>query len=148
VSDAPIDIGICEACRREFHYRLIHNGFNDSAYIYCDQCGRCALFDGGKRSSAPFSPYLHSHIADPSLEALLKRCPCGGRLAVAAVPRCPHCRAEIDAVFATGYLERNAPGTKKGWRWQRSWRGLYSVIIEGQVLNDWLRDTQEADGDL
>lgn len=28
---------------------------------------------------------------------------------------------------ATAWIEANAPGTKKGWRWQRNWIGTYAI---------------------
>jgi hypothetical protein len=42
-------------------------------------------------------------------------------------------RAEVRA---TEYIEPQAEGTKKGWRWQRTWTGLYSIIIEDSVVHD------------
>ena len=39
--------GTCESCGHSFDYMLIHNGFNDSAFAYCDSCGMTALFDRG-----------------------------------------------------------------------------------------------------
>jgi hypothetical protein len=39
-------------------------------------------------------------------------------------------------VAATKWMEGNAPGTKKGWRWQQSWTETYSVIVEKQSVND------------
>jgi hypothetical protein len=38
--------------------------------------------------------------------------------------------------MATGYIETNAPGTKKGWRWQQNWRETYCIVIEDRVVND------------
>lgn len=35
--------GTCEECGRDFPYYLVHNGFNDSAYAYCEDCGQTAL---------------------------------------------------------------------------------------------------------
>lgn len=33
-----------------------------------------------------------------------------------------------------------APGTAKGWRWQRNWSDLYSIVVEGCVArNPWKR---------
>jgi hypothetical protein len=33
-------------------------------------------------------------------------------------------------------FEADAPGTAKGWQWQRSWTGVYFVIIEGRAVYD------------
>ena len=37
--------GTCESCESSFPYYLIHNGFNDSTYAYCDHCGRLAILN-------------------------------------------------------------------------------------------------------
>ncbi len=42
------DPGTCEHCGSKFAYNLLHNGFNDSAYAYCDRCGTLAILDGWK----------------------------------------------------------------------------------------------------
>jgi len=39
------DLGTCDKCGKKFEYYLIHNGFNESAYAYCDKCGRTAILD-------------------------------------------------------------------------------------------------------
>jgi hypothetical protein len=36
----------------------------------------------------------------------------------------------------TVYIEANAPGTKKGLRWQRNWQATYCIVIENRVVND------------
>jgi acetolactate synthase-1/2/3 large subunit len=33
---AKIDTGTCDSCTGSFQYSLTHNGFNDSAYAYCE----------------------------------------------------------------------------------------------------------------
>jgi hypothetical protein len=75
----------------------------------------------------------------PEIEAYLSPCSCGGRFRADAAPRCPHCHQILSAVKAAVYIEANAPGAAKGWKWQRSWNGiyaLYSVMIEGRVVHD------------
>jgi hypothetical protein len=73
-------------------------------------------------------------------EGLVAPCACGGHFRGSAAPRCPHCKSEISAVASTAYIERNAAGTAKGWRWQRSWQGLYAIIIENRLVKDpWIR---------
>jgi hypothetical protein len=37
--------GKCDKCSASFGYLLIHNGFNDSSYAYCDSCCYVALLD-------------------------------------------------------------------------------------------------------
>lgn len=41
---------------------------------------------------------------------------------------------------AATWIEADAPGAKRGWRWQRSWRGLYCIIIEDRVVFDNWKD--------
>jgi len=38
-------LAICEYCKNEFRFLLIHSGFNNTAYFYCDSCGTTALLD-------------------------------------------------------------------------------------------------------
>ena len=39
---ARIDQGTCEHCGLYFGYTILHAGFGDIAYCYCDSCGRLA----------------------------------------------------------------------------------------------------------
>jgi hypothetical protein len=43
----------------------------------------------------------------------------------------------LSAAKATTYIERDAPGTAKGWRWQQSWAGIYSIILNGNLVENW-----------
>ena len=38
-----LSVGECEHCHGQFGYYLIHSGFNDSNYAYCDFCGKTAV---------------------------------------------------------------------------------------------------------
>lgn len=138
---ARADIGTCGSCDQTFTYQLIHNGFNESAFAYCDQCGSTALPDGwheGIPESAEFK--VHGPV-NPEAEALLQRCPCGGHFLASASPRCPRCGEVLSAEEARSYIEANAPGTQKGWRWQGSWGGMYCIIIEDRLIKDnWASD--------
>jgi hypothetical protein len=137
VSDA---VGTCESCGCTFSYRLIHNGFNDSAFAYCDRCG-CEASLHYYYADVPPEAHLKVHgPVNPEAEALLQPCSCGGTFRAKAGPRCPHCNAALSADAAGSYIEANAPGTAKGWRWQGTWGGLYSLVVEGrQVRNNWRR---------
>jgi len=132
----PETVGVCEACGFHFHYRLIHNGFNDSAYAYCESCGRTVVLDGWSEAARRVRFRIHQQIEE-AIEPLLKTCPCGGRFSHSASPRCPSCNQELSAEQATDYIERNALGTAGGWRWQRSWDGVYCIAIEGRALSNW-----------
>jgi hypothetical protein len=128
------DIGDCEHCKKAFGYHLIHNGFNDSSYAYCDTCGSTALLDGWKVPGS-VQMVIHQRIM-PEVEPHLMQCQCGGSFKATAGPRCPHCRQPLSAVHAASYIEPQAKGTKRGWRWQREWAGLYCIIINDRVVHD------------
>ena len=133
---AKDDQGICSNCRQAFRYSLIHNGFNDSAFAYCDACGMTAFFDGWSKS-IPEGVELKVHgPIDAKIQESVGPCRCGGQFRGDASPRCPKCLKKLDGVICADFIETNAPGTAKGWRWQRSWRGVYAIIIEGQSVKD------------
>ena len=125
---------------------LIHNGFNESAYAYCDRCGITALFDGWS-PKAPRDVEVGWHgPLTPAAARLTRRCACGGQFSGEASPRCPHCCAPLSPERATVYIEANAPGASDGWSWQRTWQGLYAVVIDDRIAHDPWRDanSQEA----
>ena len=115
---------------------LIHNGFNDSAYGYCDQCGMTALFSAYS-DAVPEGVDVGFHGAlRADAERFVRPCTCGGQFRGSATPRCPHCARHLSAEASAEFIERNASGTAKGWRWQRSWRGLYAIVIEDRLAQD------------
>jgi len=135
------DIGVCETCHRQFGYYLIHNGFNDSSYAYCDKCGKTCLLDHWN-GNFPENGKSQFQVINKSIARLLNPCSCGGAFKVGASPRCPHCKSVLSAVKATNYIEKNALGSKKGWRWKKTWKDVYCIIIENKVVKDiWKEDT-------
>ena len=111
---------------------LIHNGFNESAYAYCDSCGRVALLE---LLGQNHTERIQGHgPLEASLVARLPACTCGGRFATDATPRCPGCRTRLDPVSAATYVERDAPGTQAGWRWSRTWSGIESFSVAENPL--------------
>jgi uncharacterized protein YbaR (Trm112 family) len=129
---------ICETCRRSFRYRLIHSGFNDSVYAYCNECTMIVLLS--TYGPVPALLRLRPHEAiSIEVESQLRPCPCGGRFTRGAAPRCPYCKQALSADAVAASIEADSPGTAKGWRWQRNWTGLYCVIVENRVVEDnWL----------
>ncbi len=84
--------GICDRCDQAFPYYLIHSGFNDSYYAYCDLCGKTAILDSYSPSlSQPRLQRVSLGRIPAELEGKLCPCECGGRFVVNAGPRCPHC---------------------------------------------------------
>jgi hypothetical protein len=130
-------VGVCEHCHRQFSYVIVHNGFNDSAYAYCDRCEQTAILSGWYEA-IPTGAHLQIHRRiSADIEPYLKLCPCGGTFHADTDPKCPHCLAALSPIAAKEYLEANAPGTKLGWRWQNNWKDVYSIIIEDKWLKDW-----------
>ena len=131
--------GDCGHCRRRFNYYLVHNGFGDCAYAYCDACGTTAIMGGWDDHQRP--PNAPLEIQGPILvdtEPWLSPCSCGGHFRRDASPRCPSCLAPLSAEEVAGFIERNAEGTRIGWSWQRSWLGVYAIIIEDRRIdNPW-----------
>jgi hypothetical protein len=132
-------IGSCEHCHEPFRYAIYHCGFGDCSYAYCDLCGQTAILSMWDKSWPELSDCEVQQEICSAMEPLLKSCECGGRFKKGSAPRCPHCTERLSADSAASYVEANAPGTKKGWRWQRNWRGLYCMVVEGKRIdNNWL----------
>ncbi len=133
------DVGLCEHCNHHFHYYLVHNGFGDTAYSYCESCGTTALLSGWFEH-IPKNACLRVHgPISRAIESLLTPCECRGAFKSESAPRCPKCKNILSAQAARPWIEANAPGTARGWRWQDSWAGVYCIVIEDRVVNDnWL----------
>lgn len=102
--------GRCESCGKEFGYYLIHNGFNESAFAYCDRCGETCLLNFWH---VPEDVNLEDQgIIGETVEPWLGPCTCGGSFMREASPRCPHCNSILSVA------------------------GLYCVVIENRVLHD------------
>ena len=129
------NIGTCETCAHQFSYDLLHNGFNESAYAYCDHCGCTALIDAWTSHPAEAPIKFHQAIGR-EVEPFLNSCSCGGHFRAGAAPRCSNCNTSLAADAAASYIEGNAPGTAKGWRWQGNWTGLYCIVVDGRVVRD------------
>jgi hypothetical protein len=82
-------------------------------------------------------------IITPETESRLGPCSCGGRFRAAASPRCPSCHTPLSAIALGPQIEANAPGRKKGWRWQNDWKGLYAFVVDDHALTlDWRKATE------
>lgn len=126
--------GTCPACSARFPAALIDCDFDGSGYAYCVGCGTIAVcrperWPGHSRPPEPGA-------IPPELTRLLGPCSCGGQFHTHAMPRCPACGLALDPQTATPWIEAGVPDTSEGWTWQRSWVGLYGLVIAGRVTND------------
>jgi len=132
-----VESGLCEHCGDRFSYYLVHSGFNDTCYAYCTDCGMTAEFSIYSQRMPKLPPHY-----DPfreicvELEPYIQPCLCGGTFKKGASPRCPQCKRPLSPEAAASYIERNAPGARSGWVWQRNWHDLYFIVIENRVVTD------------
>ena len=124
--------GDCEHCLRTFRYTLLHAGFGDFSYAYCDCCGMLATFN--------YSDSILVNLPPPYRTAPGNRLPTGSRFSIPAHAAdifaqelrrvaCSATRA-LSAEHAAAHIERNsvgaaADGTGKetgptciAWRWK------------------------------
>jgi hypothetical protein len=127
--------GVCEHCHANFAIEIFHNGFGDTSYAYCDTCGQTTILSGWNKRWPEGVKCTQAEIA-PEMEPHLQPCGCGGKFTRGNSPRCPACARALSAELAAEYLERQAPGTKKGWHWQRTWSGIYCAVINGRSVKD------------
>ena len=131
------DRGECENCNLVFAYELWHAGFGDLTYAYCDTCGMTATLDHWNPEVSKITGLSAGcGEIENSAEQFLLPCQCGGKFRKGSTPRCPYCNKALSADFAAGYLEKNSA---RGWQWQRSWSGLYCIVIEDPEILDALR---------
>jgi hypothetical protein len=128
--------GICEHCHCSFQYWLAHCGFGDCVYAYCDSCGKTAILSlwDKRMPKLPNCPGQQEMCS--MMEPYLQPCDCGGNFRRGCTPRCPCCREPLSADLAASYIESNAPGVQKGWRWQRNWSSIYCMVIEGNRVDN------------
>jgi hypothetical protein len=131
-----LSTGNCENCHRTFGYYLGHCGFGNCSYAYCEKCGKTAILSMWDTRMSKLPPGVSQQEICAEWEPYMRPCECGGAFKKGALPRCPHCTQPLSAETAAAYIEANAPGTKKGWRWQRNWHATYFIVIENRVVND------------
>jgi hypothetical protein len=127
--------GKCGDCGGAFDLELLHCGFGDCSYAYCDRCGKTAILSGWDKRWPKGIKLTQAEIP-VEMESHLAPCDCGGKFTKGNAPRCPHCGERLSADQAAEHIEAQAPGTKKGWRWQKTWQGLYCIVVNGRSVSD------------
>ncbi len=125
-----LSAGVCEHCHEKFGYWLCHCGFGDCVYAYCQACGRTAILSMWDKRMPKLANCPGQQEICAAMEPYILPCECGGAFKAGSSPRCPHCNMPLSAGAATSYIEENAPGSKKAWRWQKNWSGLYCIVID------------------
>lgn len=133
-------IGKCDRCSGQFNYSLMHCGFGDCLYAYCDRCGATAFFDNYKfpNELKIFLRYSNSNYVIPKhLEPFIEKCNCGGNFKHDASPRCSNCHRILSPIEANKYIKSDQPD-KTGWHWQNNWTGTYAIVIEdNKIWDNW-----------
>ena len=103
--------GTCDHCSVQFPYALIHNGFNDSAYAYCDSCGTVGFISAWQSDIPKEANFRAQGPISPETAKLLAPCSCGGRFRLMAAPRCPgdHHRTGSDSTSRIVPRKRGTP---------------------------------------
>jgi hypothetical protein len=127
--------GECEHCGQKFSVELLHCGFGECCYGYCERCGNTAILSGWSKQWPKDVKCTQAEMP-AEMELHLRPCECRGRFAKGASPRCPHCKQSLSADKAAEWIEAQSPGVRKGWRWQRNWHGLYCVVVQGHRVAD------------
>ena len=99
-----------------------------------------ALLSGWYKNIPAGAPLRVQGPIQLETEQWLQPCSCSGHFRRDASPRCPHCNAVLSAELATRYIEKNAPGARRGWRWPRVWPGMYAIVIANRIVNNNWRD--------
>ncbi len=123
--------GDCEHCGQAYRYSLLHAGFGDCSYAYCDCCGQLATFSYSSSFLLSMPRIVSPHqVIDAAWEPFIRSCTCGGTFRREASPRCVVCTQPLSALYATGHFEHNFASNGRNWRWQRNWTDTYCLEIE------------------
>lgn len=137
--------GDCDHCHRAFHYTLLHAGFGDYSYAYCDSCGMLATFNYSNSFLVNMPPISVPHqVIDRAWEPFLAPCDCGSHFRAGAAPRCIFCNTPLSAQHAATYIEPNTKGAGRGWRWQGNWTDLYCLAMEDPRAPGSLRQVNDV----
>src|SRR5215469_13380532 len=128
---------VCEHCQSRFEYWLCHCGMVESMYAYCDSCGKTAVLSEWDKRMPRLRDCPGQQEICAAMESYLLLCDVE---VVSKKERLLDLHI-LSAELATSYIEANAPGSEKGWRWQRSWIGMYCIVIEDKRVMDNFRPT-------
>jgi len=115
----------CKAKITRDHPDVIHAGFDDSGFLYCDKSGDLlfwSAFDPTyKKIVDGVLPWTLSDEQKKKVESALKECDCGGKFLFSAPPRCPNCNSPVPKITGDNIhmvrLKREIDGSKRNiWK--------------------------------
>jgi hypothetical protein len=140
--------GDCEHCCRVYNYSLLHAGFGDFSYAYCDSCGILATFNYSSSFFLSLPRLTNQHqVIEQSWEPFILPCGCGGHFRGGVSPRCVFCHEAFSAEYAAHHVERNSVGAGRGWRWQKNWTDVYCMALEDPQNPGTLRQVSDPFAD-
>lgn len=127
----------CPTCKHSYYGRVLHAGFDDSEFLYCDRCFRIALLSIYSRSAdillrlavPALWSWRESAASRIEIEASLRGCECGGRFTFDAVPKCFNCQSVLPLETILEAFGAH------GW-WGVGWRGFYCLIQEEHLVQN------------
>jgi hypothetical protein len=118
----------CPNCHQKINSEypdIIHSGFNDSGFLYCDKTGDLLTWSSFDKKYIELigqtQPWQLSTKQKAIIESSLKACDCGGRFLFSATPRCPNCNSPIPGILNDNIhwvrLKKHINGTKQNiWK--------------------------------
>lgn len=118
----------CPSCKQRIlldHPDVVHAGFDDSGFLYCDKNGDLITWstfdDTYQKLIGQIHPWLLSNDQKRIVEISLKECDCGGKFIYSAPPRCPNCNYPIPNIVKDNLhwvrLKKHIDGTKRNiWK--------------------------------
>ena len=96
----------CKFCKQliKVEYpKIIHSGFDDTGFMYCDKCGDILTWDAYDPNYEAIVgdklPWMLNDDEKIRVEKAVISCDCGGNFKFEAKPRCPKCNNEIPDIL-------------------------------------------------
>jgi len=126
-------VAVCSHCQQAYPYTRIDNQISESWYAYCSSCGAVGVLMSTKALPAEVYAKCGYELATEA-EPFLPACDCGGAFRRGALPRCPHCKAEISRDDVINMLDHFY--SKREWSAATSGKGCLQHCV---VINEHLQ---------
>jgi hypothetical protein len=92
----------CPVCSCTFEYERFNARFGNQGYMYCDSDPTVLTWNAYDPAYSTLSGNTHPWMLDEhqmtDVEEHVIACPSGGHFRFAALPRCPNCNSELEAL--------------------------------------------------